>query len=333
MGERVFLAYWDDLFEVLFTSTFTDPNGKFTGGTFMRIRKPGKIDKNLWRLGNKESCIYLLEGTDHSMIVSGGMSCIVPDVLRQLETFHIDERRIKKLLILHAHFDHVGIVPFFKRRHPDIEVFASERAWDLLNTPQVRATINKFGRAVSDRLGANEAYETYDLDWRDDITGTAVYAGDKIGFEDAYVNIYETPGHSSCSISAYQPQLKALFASDASGIPYRDMIISSGNSDFTKYQQSLEKLKGLDVKYMCADHYGYLTGDEAQVFLQNAIKAAKERRSSIEDIFRRTGDMEATVQEMLDEFYKENPDYILTPEISRGVYRQMVRHISNAIQE
>ena len=86
----------------------------------MRVRKPGKIRDHLWFLGSEESCVYLLEGRDESMLVSGGLSYLVPEILGQFNEFHIDETRITKLLILHAHFDHVGIVPFFKRRNPKL---------------------------------------------------------------------------------------------------------------------------------------------------------------------------------------------------------------------
>ncbi len=297
----------------------------------MRIRQPGKIRQKLWLLGREESCIYLLEGTDHSMIISGGMTAIVPDVVEQLEAFGIDETRIKKLLILHAHFDHVGVVPFFKRRLPDMEIFASGRAWELLGASKVRTTINKFSRMIAERLGADGVHERYDVDWKDDITGTAVSEGDQIGLGDMDIHLYETPGHSSCSISAYVPELKALFASDAGGIPYKDTIIAPGNSNYTQFQQSLEKLKDLDVQYACADHYGYLTGTEARNFIQEAIQEARKRRASIEEIYGRTGDIESTVAEMVDTFYQENPGYMLGPEISRGVYRQMVRHIANTM--
>src|SRR3989304_1646299 len=92
----------------------------------MRIRKPGKVREGIWFLGREESGVYLLEGDDSSMIVSGGMSYLVSDILHQFKEFGMDGNRIKKLLILHSHFDHVGIVPFFKRRHPEIEVYASE---------------------------------------------------------------------------------------------------------------------------------------------------------------------------------------------------------------
>jgi hypothetical protein len=36
---------------------------------------------------------------------------------------------------------------------------------------------------------------------------------------------------------------------------------------------------------------------------------------------------------MVDAFYRENPEYILAPEILLGVYRQLVRHIALAMED
>jgi glyoxylase-like metal-dependent hydrolase (beta-lactamase superfamily II) len=137
----------------------------------MRIRNPGKVRERLWFLGREESGVYLLEGKDGFMIVNGGMSYIVPDLLRQLKEFGIAEEKITKLLILHAHFDHVGVVPFFKRRYPKLEVYASSRGWEILQMEKAINTINEFSRTVTKKLGKEEVYSTFDLDWRDDVTG------------------------------------------------------------------------------------------------------------------------------------------------------------------
>lgn len=297
----------------------------------MRIRQPGKIRDALWFLGREESCVYLLEGTEQSMLVSGGMSYIVPDLLQQFEIFGINETRIKKLLILHAHFDHVGIVPFLKRRYPGLEVYASFRAHELLLQRKVIDTINQFSRDTAKHMGMEKAYDTYDLEWRGNIYVKPISEGQRIDLGNLQIQIYETPGHSSCSISAYVPRLKALFPSDGGGIPYKGMIIASGNSNYTKFQQSLEKLKDLEVEYVCADHYGYVTGDEAKGFIRSTIVAAKDRRTSVEEVYRRTKNIEATVNELASRFEDENPDYLIGPEINKGIYRQIVRHIASTM--
>jgi len=184
----------------------------------MRIRKPGKILDHLWYLGREESGIYLLDGGDEAIIISGGSSYIVPELLRQLEEFAVKEEKITKLLILHSHFDHVGIVPFFKRRHPDMEIYASARAWKILGMQNAIDTINEFSRSVTEKMGMTQRCSAYDLDWRDNVSGISISEGDHISVGTIELHILETPGHSSCHISAYVPELKVLFPSDGGGI-------------------------------------------------------------------------------------------------------------------
>jgi glyoxylase-like metal-dependent hydrolase (beta-lactamase superfamily II) len=298
----------------------------------MRIRKPGKVNERIWFLGREESGVYLLEGTNESMIVSGGMSYIVPDLLQQFEEFGIDESRIKKLLILHAHFDHVGIVPFFKRRHPEVEVYASERGWEILQMEKAILTINEFSRNVAKRLEKEEVYSTYDLEWGKDVSVEIIREGNRIDLGGLEVSILETPGHSSCCIAAYVPRLKALFPTDGGGIPFDETIVTSGNSNYTKYQQSLERLKDLEVDYYCADHYGYVIGEEARKFISKSIEMAKKTRSQMEEAYCSTRDIDGTAQKLISSFYQENPSYFLSPEIFLDVYRQMVRHIASTIE-
>jgi glyoxylase-like metal-dependent hydrolase (beta-lactamase superfamily II) len=298
----------------------------------MRIRKPGKLQERIWFLGREESGVYLLEGNNGSMIVSGGMSYIVSDLLQQFEEFGIDENRIKKLLILHSHFDHVGIVPFFKRRHPEIEVYASLRGWEILRMDKAILTINAFSRNVAKRMGKENVYLTYDLEWRNDVSGKAIREGDRIDLGNLEVSILEIPGHSSCCIAAYVPELKALFPTDGGGIPFNETIVTSGNSNYTKYQQGLEKLNNLDVDYYGADHYGYVIGEEAWEFIPKSIEMAKKNRVLMEQVYRSTRDIDTAARKLISSFYEENPSYFLSPEIFLDVYRQMVRHIATVIE-
>jgi glyoxylase-like metal-dependent hydrolase (beta-lactamase superfamily II) len=298
----------------------------------MRIRKPGKVRDHLWYLGCEESGVYLLEGQDESIIISGGLSYILPQVLKQMSEFGIEENQIRKFLILHAHFDHVGILPFLKRRHPELQIYASSRAWEILSMPKAINTINGFSEMVTARMGRVKDCSGLDLQWREDVEGASVSEGDQIGIDDMEVQIFETPGHSSCSISAYVPQIKALFPSDGGGIPYRDTIVTPGNSNFTLFQESLEKLKDLDVKYLCADHYGYIVGEEAGNFIQQTIRMAKQNRSLMEETYLRTKDVETAAHELVTSFYELYPDYVLSKEIFQGVYGQMVRHVAKTLE-
>lgn len=294
----------------------------------MRIREPGKICEGLWLLGHSESCVYLLEGRDQSMIINGGMCYILPAVLEQIEAFGIDREKIRKCLLLHAHFDHVGIVPYMKRTTKDLEVYASKRGWEILHMPKAVETINAFGRNVTERMGMLEACASHDLDWRDDVSGSVVREGDVIELGAMAVHIFETPGHSSCAISAYVPRIRALFPTDSGGIPFKDTFTISANSNYTTFQESLEKLRELEVAYYCADHYGYVLGTEARDFIRRTIEVARTHREEMAKALKDTGSIEAATRLMTHGFFDENPEYFLAPDILEGIYGQMVKHIA-----
>jgi 2-aminobenzoylacetyl-CoA thioesterase len=299
----------------------------------MRRREAGKVCDHLWYLGREESGIYLLEGHASTLILNGGLSYLASDIPLQIKDFGINEEKIDKLLILHAHFDHVGLVPFFKRRYPKLQVFALARAWEILGSDKAVQTINAFSHMVAERAGVLERLKGLDLDWRDDVSGLVVSEGSEINLGDLNVRVIETPGHSSCSLSAYCPELKALFPSDAGGIPFKDTIIPAGNSNYTQYQKSLQKLSAFAVDILCADHYGYVTGEEANSYISKSVEIANAHRADIEAIYRAKGSVDQTVDEILDQAYRKYPGYFLPREIYAGVYRQTVRHIASMLEK
>lgn len=299
----------------------------------MRHRKAGKIADNLWYLGHEASGVYYLEGEKGALMINGGLSCILPDVLAQMKDFGLEPAKIRKYLILHSHFDHTGIVPYFKRTWPHIEVLASAAAWKILAMPKAIEIMNHFNALSAEQLGAAAGLRAFDPDWRDDFTGTAVGEGDVIDLGGVELRILETPGHTNCSISAYEPALKALFPSDAGGIPFGDTAFPSMNTNTIQYLESLEKIKPLPVSYYCADHYGYLTGDEAGTFNALSLEQGRQWKSSLEDFYRRhNGDLDAAAKAITDYFYKLNPGYFIAPDILTGVFKQMLKFTGKNMQ-
>jgi len=295
----------------------------------MRFRKTGRIEERLWYLGREESGVYILEGRDGAILINGGMSYILADVLQQMKTFGIDMEKIGKILILHSHFDHVGIVPYFKRTYPKIEIYASGPAWKIFAMPKAIEVMNSYSRLSAQQVGDENVLKTYDLSWRDDIAGTTLTEGDKIELGGVALSIFDTPGHSNCSITAYEPDMKVLFASDAVGVPYRNACFPSMNTNITQYLESLEKLKLLPVSCLCADHYGYITGDEASRFTELTIEEGRKWKVMMEDLYHRHGgDIDLAGKAITDYLFQKMPDYFVARDIMEGVFRQMLKFIA-----
>ena len=297
----------------------------------MRFQKPGKIESNLWYLGTEESGVYFLKGDRGAALINGGMSYILPDVLAQMKQSGIDPGEITMLLILHSHFDHVGIVPYFKRNYPAIEVLASEAAVKTFEKPKAIEFINSYNRLSAGEK--NESLKGFDLEWRTDIEPSVVREGEIIDLGGVALKVYETPGHSNCSISAYEPDAGILFGSDAIGIPFADKLFPSMNTNIEQFLNSLEKLRALKINLFCADHYGYITGDEAQRIVSKTIEEALKWKARLFEVFRRnTFDIDAAAGEITSSFYREMSGYFLASEILEGVFKQIFKNIAKSSQ-
>lgn len=299
----------------------------------MRFRRAGRIADNLWYLGREESGTYYLEGKNGAIMINGGMSCILPEVLGQMKEFGLDAAKVTRFLILHSHFDHAGIVPYFKRTYPKMEVMASAAAWNIFAMPKAITIMNSFSQMSAKQMGVGEALKGYDIDWRDDIRGTTVGEGSRIDLEGVTLNILETPGHTNCSVTAYEPNLKALFPSDAAGIPYGDLLFPSMNTNADQFLESLEKMKPLSVGIFCADHYGYITGDETATIIDRSIQEGRKWKAYLVDYYRKHGgDIDASAKSLTGFFYREFPGYFIAPDILEGVFKQMFKFIGKTMQ-
>jgi len=294
----------------------------------MRIDQPGWVTDRILLLGRKESCVYLLKGNDEYVLLGGGMVHIVPDLLNQMNEFGISEDKIKKIFILHSHFDHCGIVPFFKKRWPWATVTASEKAKSLLSTPKVIESIAYLNNKLIGKYGRGKEAEELGLTFEGIAVEETAKEGDVIACGDRSINILEVPGHSTCSIAAYVPEEKALFASDAGGIPKGDKIFTAANSNFDLYQQNLQRMAELEIEVYFAEHQGAMTGKDAREYLSKSMISAAETRQLIENSYKNTRDEKKSTEEMTDLLLKKYSVDFIPRDIFKIVVGQMVHYIA-----
>ncbi|MEN6472747.1 MAG: MBL fold metallo-hydrolase [Syntrophaceae bacterium] len=297
----------------------------------MVIQEPGKVTERITLLGLRESCVYLLDGRDEFALLGGGMVTAIPAVLEQITGLGLDTRKIRRIVIMHAHFDHVGIVPYFRRRWPWLKVTASGRAKDNLSRPAVIKAIVDFSTLLLAQAGLGERAREFGLERLDAIVvDEAVQDGDLLTCGDRTLQIISTPGHSSCSMAVYVREEQALLASDAGGIPFGESIFAAANSNFDQYQASLEKMSRYPVEAHLSEHYGAFTGENARQFLPRSMEAARTTRSLIEESLKRTGDIDATVSEIEEVLTREAKGYFLPREVIHMVLGQMAGFLAKS---
>ena len=297
----------------------------------MWIREPQKVSEEIEYLGTTDMCIYLLKGREY-MFIEGGMSYVVPILLRQLEERGIDQSKITKFLILHSHFDHCGVVPFFKRKLPQIEVLASTRTKEIFGKEKAIHFIRERNRAMIEYYGIQREAAELNLDFDAIPVDRVVREGDSIDLGNGVtIEFIEVPGHSSCSIAAYVGKIKALFASDAAGVPNeKGTIYPIGNENFIQFQQSLAKLSEYHVEILCAARNGVFLGEEGREFISKTMRAADQLRQEVIRRFREMGDRERVATEICDRIYAEVKTVDIPKGIFLGVIKSIVDNIVNA---
>ena len=297
----------------------------------MIFEKPGYVTDRILMLGRKESCVYLLMGEHGYALLGGGMAHIVPEILAQLQTYQIDEHKIQRIIILHSHFDHCGIVSFFKRRWPWATVTASARAKDLLSMPKAIDTIDRLNHMLFKKYGREKETKALGLSFTGIEVEDVVTDDDILTCGDLTMDVIEVPGHSSCSIAVYVPQQKALFASDAGGIPYGKRIFTAANSNFDKYMESLEKMASYDIDVLLAEHFGARAGKDAKEYLAKSIISARQTRSMMEAAYIKTRDEKKTTKEVTELLMADAPEEFLPKEVISLVVGQMIHYLAKQI--
>lgn len=308
---------------------FRDKSLSRLKGKRMKIQKYGKVTTRIHLFGRREANVYLLKGNNSYAIVGGGMVHIVPEMIEQLRKASVEEEKIHYIFILHTHFDHCGAVPYFKRRWPWAKVVSSERGKELLGNPKVIQTCELMNHALLEKYEYQEEAEDLNLGECKISVDETVSDGDILTLDNLTIEVLETPGHSSCSISLYVPEERALFASDAGGIPFGEKVFTAANSNFDQYMKSLKKMNRLGVDVYLAEHYGARTGDDAREFMRNSLVSAEETRKYLESALEEHDfDMDKAEKKVLDWLVAEAPYDFLPKEIIEIVVRQMLTYVS-----
>ena len=289
----------------------------------MIFNSPGKVTDRITLLGRRESCVYLLDGLMEFAILGGGMTYIVPDVQSQIVKAGIDEKLLSRLIIHHTHFDHVGIIPYLKKKWPWVIVTASARGAGQLARPAVIEAIKGINSMVLENNGMADKAGELGLNFDTIPVEDMPSEGDKRRLGDLTLEFMMVPGHSTCSMAVYVPELKALFASDAGGIPFEGQVFAAANSNFDLYQESLERMAAYEVDFHGAEHYGAVTGEDAVSFIPKSIDAAIQTRRMIEDSLKKTNSASITSEEITNWIAANAGRYFLPREVLKMVVDQM----------
>jgi len=245
----------------------------------MLITKPPvEINDSLLMLGSSEYPMYLVKGDGECAIFEGGTGPMGPLLHEQLSEFGIAPGTVRRVVIPHAHPDHVMAVPFLRGFLREAEVLASEAAAATLANEKAVGFFAKIDGAITESLlrdgTIREEHRPEPLQEMKIAVDRTVGEGDAVEVGSRRFDVLATPGHSECSLSFHDAAAGVLLVSDA--VPYYFPEDGSCWPDYftsyTGYLDSMRRLKELGAETLCLGHHAVIQGsDEVAAFFDRSI--------------------------------------------------------------
>lgn len=222
----------------------------------------------------------LITGSGRTAVYDTGMSYCGRDLVRNINK-ELKGRRLDCVLLSHTHYDHIGGLPYLKEEWPDLEIYGSYHGQKVLKNPKALSLIRNLSETASKKYLGDSAEP---LDYRDEdiLINKAVREGDIISLGDRIIRVYETKGHTKCSLSYFLEKESILFASESTGVMLaKKTIHPSILSSYKESMESIEKCRSLNARHIFCPHYLLVEDDFASVFWDTAKEVSEELKDMI----------------------------------------------------
>jgi len=239
----------------------------------MKVKADGDFGEWISVGGNQLYPGYIIKGRKQHLMIDAGMNLIGPAYIASLEKIFGDKNALDYVFATHSHFDHVGSIPYLKRKLPKLKAGAFERVGALMKKKSVldlMTTLSEIQRELYQDIVGDEDVRIEPVDFEFDLK-----EGDIFDLGGVTCEVYEVPGHTGDSMAFFVPEIRALFAGEACGLPEADKdshVKTEFLSSYDEYVASLEKLIKLQPKLIGMAHLWVFTDDDATDFCRDPLK-------------------------------------------------------------
>ena len=249
--------------------------------------------------GDSSNATWLIKG-EKNILYEAGMAYSADKMIENIKR-ELNGQKLDAVMLSHSHYDHAAGLPFVKKEWPDVTVYGSAYAAKILEKPTVRATMRRLSTDAAKAAGLDTLPEYDEEMFRVDVT---VKEGDVLEIGDHRIEVFETPGHTKCSVS-YLVDEDVLMASETIGVFKGGWYMPCYLVGYRMCLDAVEKLRKLPAKRLFISHMGVQSGadlDELWVFIKKKLEETKEEILEIIQTY----DSEEKRMQIMKERYHDN---------------------------
>lgn len=196
-------------------------------------------------------------------LVDTGYPNFFPLIEKEIKKNEYEMKNLKNIIITHYDNDHIGSLYDFKTKFPWINIIASEIESKYISGV-LKAERLVQAEELLDKLPNEEVdFGKWFIQQLKNLKHISVdeKVQDSSKILDGKCTIVATPGHTSGHISLYFPSIKTVITGDAAVNQNDKLVIANPHFSLNieKAEESLNKIKNLDVKTFYCYHGGKLT--------------------------------------------------------------------------
>lgn len=271
----------------------------------MWIKEPTKLQEDFYFIGSASNPIYLLRSGSDWVLIEGGLARDSAIIMQQLQAHLADLGLIKHWVITHSHYDHCGAIEQLYPYLPEVQLYASAKSIEHFRNEKYVDKIRQLNVVENDERGTKFPPRSLET-----IPFNVLEEGHEVLFGGERWEVLETPGHSACSISLYNPARKALFVSDALGeIVSENTWFPLAFQSMNTFVGSVSKLSMLDVQFILLGHHGVLSGEDARRACIDSLKACDDVSSLIASLLEERA-LEETIDELASRYAGPSSSFV-----------------------
>ncbi len=215
--------------------------------------------------------VYAIQDEDGLTLIDTGLASAVPKIVKELKTISREPTDIKRIIITHAHPDHIGGLPKLK------ELSGAQVLCGHREKPYVAGSIYAPVAPKKDLKGLLKLVPFKPQK----IVGTPVdevlHSWETLPMVMGGLQVIDTPGHSPGAISLWQPHWRMLFCGDVvMNAPKLRLPFAPFTADMRENIRSLQRISELEPSLICFGHGPPLLTDAAPQ-LRNLFRAVRDR--------------------------------------------------------
>jgi glyoxylase-like metal-dependent hydrolase (beta-lactamase superfamily II) len=197
----------------------------------------------------------VIDTMDGVLLVDPGPASCLQTLLTELPRAGVGARALRGVLLTHIHLDHAGACGALVRTLPHLKVYVAERgAPHLIDPGKLVASAARMYGTEMDRLWGEIVPVP-----RSNIH--MVYGGDRLNFEDRFIEVRYTPGHASHHVSYRDTLTGIAFTGDVTGVrhgtaPFVVPPTTPPDVDLGAWRQSLTAIRDWQPTGLFLTHFG-----------------------------------------------------------------------------